>query len=69
MANSIDYASKFLPIIDDIYKAGSVTEKLDTNSMADFSGANEIKVLKVTTTGLGTYSRTGGYPKGDITAV
>ena len=63
MANSIEYASKFLPVIDDIYKAESVTECLDTSSMADFSGANEIKILKVSTTGLGTYSRTGGYPR------
>ena len=54
MANSIEYASKFLPVIDDIYKAESVTECLDTSSMADFSGANEIKILKVSTTGLGT---------------
>ena len=69
MANSIVYASKFLPVIDDIYKEQSVTEGLDTSTMADFSGANEIKVLKVTTTGLGNYSRSGGYPKGDITAV
>ena len=69
MANTINYASKFLPVIDDIYKAESATERLDTNTMADFTGANEIKVLKVSTTGLGTYSRDGGYPKGDITAV
>jgi len=68
MENSIEYASKFLPVIDDIYKEQSVTESLDTNTMADFSGANEIKVLKVTTTGLGDYSRLGGYPKGDIVA-
>ena len=68
MANSIEYASKFLPIVDEIYKAESVTESLDTSTMADFSGANEIKVLKVSTTGLGTYSRANGYPKGDITA-
>ena len=69
MANNISYAEKFLPIVDDIYKAESATEELDTSTMADFSGANEIKVLKVSTTGLGTYSRSGGYPKGDITAV
>jgi len=68
MANSIDYASRFLPVIDDIYKEQSVTESLDTNTMADFSGANEIKVLKVETTGLGDYSRLGGYPTGDIVA-
>jgi hypothetical protein len=69
MANSIEYASKFLPVIDDIYKEQSVTEQMDTSTMADFSGANEIKVLKVSTTGLGNYSRSEGYPKGDITAV
>jgi len=68
MANSIEYASRFLPVIDDIYKEQSVTEGLDTNTMADFSGANEIKVLKVETTGLGDYSRVGGYPTGDIIA-
>ena len=68
MANNIDYASRFLPVIDDIYKEQSVTEGLDTNTMADFSGANEIKVLKVETTGLGDYSRVGGYPTGDIIA-
>jgi hypothetical protein len=68
MANSIDYAAKFLPVVDEIYKAESVTENLDSNSMPDFTGANEIKVLKVSTTGLGNYSRTNGYPKGDVTA-
>ena len=68
MANSITYAQKFLPVIDEIYKEESVTEGLDTSTMADFSGANEIKVLKVATTGLGNYSRNGGYPKGDISA-
>jgi hypothetical protein len=68
MANSIDYASKFLPVVDEIYKAESVTENLDSNSMTDFTGANEIKILKVSTTGLGNYSRTNGYPKGDVTA-
>ncbi len=68
MANSIDTASKFLPIIDDIYKAQSATEILDAASKADFTGANEVKVLKISTTGLGDYSRESGYPKGDVTA-
>lgn len=69
MANSIALAQKFLPVIDDTYKAASVTAVLDTASQADFSGASEVKVLKVSTTGLGDYSRTEGYPKGDVTAV
>lgn len=69
MANSISLAQKFLPVIDDSYKASSLTALMDTASKADFSGANEVKVLKVSTTGLGDYSRTDGYPKGDVTAV
>jgi hypothetical protein len=68
MANSLDYAKKFLPIIDDIYKASAITEGIDTGTRVDFTGVNEVKVLKVSTTGLGDYSRTDGYPKGDITA-
>ena len=67
MANSIELASKFLPVIDDIYKAESATTALDTQTM-DFGGVNEVKVLKVSTTGLGDYSRSTGYPKGDVTA-
>lgn len=68
MANNIEKASKFVPIIDDIYKAASVTQILDSQTNADFTGVKEVKVLKVSTTGLGDYSRSGGYPKGDVTA-
>lgn len=68
MANSIEYAKKFVPIIDAIYKAASVTEAMDAATKADFTGVNEVKVLKVSTTGLGDYSRENGYPKGDVTA-
>lgn len=68
MPNSIEYAKKFVPIIDGIYKAESVTNGMDAATKADFSGVNEVKVLKVSTTGLGDYSRENGYPKGDVTA-
>ena len=68
MANSIDLAKKFVPIIDGVYKAESVTNGIDAATKADFTGVNEVKVLKVSTTGLGDYSRENGYPKGDVTA-
>jgi hypothetical protein len=68
MANSIEYAKKFVPIIDGIYKAAAVTQGMDAATKADFTGVNEVKVLKVSTTGLGDYSRENGYPKGDVTA-
>ena len=67
MANSIEYAKKFVPVIDRIYKNGSYTSELDSKTELDFTGVNEVKILKVSTTGLGDYSRTNGYPKGDIT--
>ncbi len=67
MANNIELANKFLPIIDEIYKNEAVTTSLDTASI-DFGGVNEVKVLKVSTTGLGDYSRGTGYPHGDVTA-
>ena len=67
MANSIELAGKFLPIIDEIYKNSAVTTALDSETI-DFGGVNEVKTLKVSTTGLGDYSRETGYPKGDVTA-
>lgn len=68
MSNSIELAKKFVPIIDGIYKAGSATQGMDSATRADFTGVNEVKVLKVSTTGLGDYSRANGYPAGDVTA-
>lgn len=68
MPNSIDLAKKFVPIIDGVYKAESATNGMDAATRPDFTGANEVKVLKVSTTGLGDYSRESGYPKGDVTA-
>lgn len=67
MANSIAYAQKFVPVIDRIYKNGSYTAGLDSKTDIDFTGVNEVKVLKISTTGLGDYSRENGYPKGDVT--
>lgn len=68
MPNSIALAEKFVPIIDSVYKAESVTTGMDAATRPDFTGVNEVKVLKVSTTGLGDYSRETGYPKGDVTA-
>ena len=68
MPNNIELAQKFVPIIDDIYKSASVSQILDAETESvDFSGVNAINVLKIETTGLGDYSRSDGYPKGDVT--
>lgn len=67
MANNIALAEKFVPVIDGIYKKGSLTAALDATVKPDFTGTNTVKVMKVTATGLGDYSRENGYAKGNAT--
>lgn len=64
---AIALAEKFVPIIDAIYKKASLTSVLDANTQPDFSGVNTVKVMKVTTTGLGDYSKENGYANGNAT--
>jgi len=66
MANSIDLVTKYTNALDEIYKTSSKTARMDSPS-APFEGAGVVKVMKTSIVGLGTYSRSTGYPKGDIT--
>jgi len=67
MANNIALAAKFQPILDEIYKVASLTARMDSPSKpVSFAGANIVKVFKTTLVGLGTYSRTAGYPLADV---
>ncbi len=69
MANTIALAEKFLPILDEIYKRESLTARLDAKTKpVEFGGVNEIKIFKTSVVGLGNYSRSTGYPAGDVTA-
>ena len=69
MANSVSLVSKFLALIDAVYKLESKTAILDAMTQApDFLDANQVKVMKLSMVGLGNYSRTTGYPAGDLTA-
>ncbi len=69
MTNTINLANKFVEVIDAVYKQESLTARLDTPTIPlDFAGANAVKVLKLSAVGLGNYSRSAGYPAGDITA-
>lgn len=68
MANSIALATKFQPILDEIYKAASLTARMDgLTKPVSFAGANVVKIFKTSLVGLGTYSRSTGYPVGDVT--
>lgn len=68
MANSIELALKFQPILDEIYKLMSKTGRMDAlTKPVSFAGANIVKIFKIAIVGLGNYSRSLGYPVGDVT--
>lgn len=65
VANSISLATKFLPLLDEVYKRGSLTAILDTaNERVNFIGAQTAKIFKVDVDGLGDYSRNAGFVPG-----
>ena len=68
MSNSIALAQKYLPLLDEIYKADSKTAILDTSPInLEFINANTVKIFQIALGKLGAYSRTSGYPAKDIT--
>ena len=67
MANTINLVTKFQPLLDEVYKAASLTTDLE-NSAVKFDGSKTVKVLKLTVPPLGTYTRNTGYTDGDVTA-
>ena len=67
MAQSIALAQKFQPILDEIYKASSLTARMDAQTKpVNFAGANVVNVFKTNPIGLGTYSRVSGYKAGQV---
>jgi len=68
MANSISLASKFEAILDEIYKTASLTAFMDAQTKpVSFGGASAVNVFKTSVVGMGAYSRSTGYPAGDVT--
>jgi hypothetical protein len=67
MAQSIGLVTKFMPILDEVYKFASVTARMDAMTKpVDFAGASVVEIFTTTPIGLGTYSRALGYPKGQV---
>lgn len=67
VSNSIAYASKFLPILDEIYKRESLTSILDTaNERVEWIGAKTANVFKTSLSGLGNYDRNAGFVPGSV---
>lgn len=67
MANNITLATKFQPLLDEVYQEASLTSDLE-NSAVKFDGSKIVKVLKLAVPPLGKYTRNSGYTTGDVTA-
>lgn len=69
MANAIELAMQFIPVLDEVYKNASLTAKLD--GAADLAqrgaNANELIIPMLDMQGLADYSRNSGYVDGDVT--
>lgn len=68
VANSISLAEQYLPILDEVYKAGAKSSILDmANSNIRYNGGNTVQVFKTEVDGLGSYARNKGFVTGDVT--
>ena len=67
MANSIELAKKYLPLLDEVYQANSKSNVLETRDGIQFTGANTIKLYETSMQGLGDYDRQNGFLGGDVT--
>jgi hypothetical protein len=69
MTQSIALVTKFQPILDEVYKAASVTARLDSLVRpVSFAGANVVEVFKTSMAmGLADYNRLTGFLAGEVT--
>lgn len=68
MPNSIAYATLFQTALDEKITAQLASGALEANaSMVKYNGGSTVKIPKVSTSGLGTYSKTTGFPAGSVT--
>ena len=70
ISNSIGLASRYLPILDEIYKAESKSAVLDTaqDRVRWDNDTHSFYLFETDMVGLGDYSRNGGFVRGDVTA-
>ena len=69
MSNAISLSKQFLPLLDEVYEAASLTADLDGSPELVQLGAsaNEMIIPILEMQGLGDYSRNSGYAEGDVT--
>lgn len=63
--NNIELATKYLPLLDEVYKAEAKTSILDGDeTTVQKTGVGELKVAKLDMDALGDFDRKSGYTKG-----
>lgn len=69
MSNSIALVEKMLPMLDEVYKANAKSAGLEAPAefVQESADANSVKIAKMALVGLGNYSKSSGFPDGDIT--
>ena len=68
MANQIELVTKYLPLLDEVYRVNAKSSILeaDASMVQQTADAKVIKINKLDMDGLGDYSRQDGYPVGSI---
>lgn len=62
-------ATKFLDVLDEVYRRGALTSILDDSALtSQFAGAKTIKLPKIAVDGAGDYDRDNGYAQGGVAA-
>ena len=69
MANSIALVTKFLPLLDEVYRLESKSARFDaqTGLVLPTQDAKSIKIAKIAMQGLVDYARETGFTRGDVT--
>lgn len=69
MPNAIELFKTYVPLLDEVYKAASLTSVLDgaPELVSAGANANELIIPMLDMSGLADYSRNDGYVNGDVT--
>lgn len=66
--NTLEYAKIFMGTLDKQLLEGATSGWMEANAgQVIYNGGNEVKVPKITTSGLGDYDREAGFKKGAVT--